>query len=196
MSAPVTQPPDHIERTSRVLLPGHLGMVVLFTGLSGSGKTTLSRQVEERLHQQGVGACVLDGDQLRTGLCSDLTFSARDRCENIRRVGEVGKLMANAGLVVLAAFIAPFEADRRQMGRGLPPRRFLVIHCQCPLAVCEERDVKGLYRLARAGKIAEFTGISSPYEPPENPDLVLLTDVLPIATCVEQATRLIVERYG
>lgn len=155
---------------------GHRGVVVWFTGLSGAGKSALAHAVEGRLFESGYSAAVLDGDNVRHGLCSDLGFGDMDRSENVRRVGEVAGLFANLGMIVLCAFISPFRKDRdrvRNMGA-----RFIEVYCRCPLSVCEARDVKGLYARARAGDVAEFTGISSPYEPPENAELVINTDEL------------------
>ncbi|MEO5363920.1 MAG: adenylyl-sulfate kinase [Magnetococcus sp. DMHC-8] len=161
----------------------HAGLVLWFTGLSGSGKSTLACALAEALRQQGCQTMVLDGDAVRQGLCRDLGFSAADRQENIRRVGEVARLFAEAGLVTLAAFISPFRADRQQVRERLKPHRFVEIYCHCPLAVCEQRDVKGLYKRARAGLITDFTGISSPYEEPDQPDWVLDTATQSVAAC-------------
>ncbi|MRW86297.1 adenylyl-sulfate kinase [Pseudoduganella sp. FT26W] len=150
-------------------------LVIWFTGLSGSGKSTLAEAVYQRLQQQDRPAYVLDGDALRGGLCSDLGFDAAARTENNRRAGHVARLMTDAGLVVLGAFISPF-AEHRALVRGLfAPGEFIEVHCDCPLEECERRDVKGLYRRARAGQITDFTGISSPYETPLRPELVVDT---------------------
>lgn len=158
----------------RERLLGQKGAVVWFTGLSGSGKSTLSRGLEKALIEAGHPAYVLDGDNIRMGLNSDLGFSSEDRTENIRRVAEVANLLADAGLIAITAFISPFRADRAA-ARAIIRSPFLEVHCAADLSVCESRDAKGLYKKARAGGVADFTGISSPYEPPETPDLRLDT---------------------
>lgn len=157
---------------------GHASLVLWFTGLSGAGKSTLACGVHERLFRRGWHTYVLDGDNVRHGLNADLGFSEADRRENIRRVGEVAKLFVDAGVVVLAAFISPFREDRRRVRQLLQPGEFHEIYVKCDLAICEARDPKQLYRRARAGEIPNFTGISSPYEPPEHPELVVDTGVL------------------
>ena len=159
--------------------------VVWFSGLSGSGKTTLSEALQQELLKLGRQSYILDGDKIRKGLCRDLGFSEADRRENIRRVGEVAKLMADAGLIVLAAFITPFEKDR-QMLRELLGDELLSVFVDCPLEVCENRDVKGLYKKARAGEIAHFTGISSPFERPQNPDIIVESHKYPVEQLVEK----------
>lgn len=164
-----------VSRAQRETRNGHRGALLWFTGLSGSGKSTLSHAVEERLHQAGCQTMVLDGDNVRHGLCSDLGFSIEDRHENIRRIGEVAKLLVENGNIVMTAFISPFFQDREAVRALFQPGDFLEVYCDCPLEICEQRDVKGMYRRARAGEIAEFTGISSPYEAPPSPDLALPT---------------------
>jgi adenylyl-sulfate kinase len=164
-----------ISRSERERLLGQRGTVVWFTGLSGSGKSTVARALEERLVRAGRLVYVLDGDIVRQGLCSDLGFSAADRSENIRRVGHVAALLADAGVIVLAAFLSPFRADRAR-ARTVVGDDFFEVFVDAPLAVCEQRDPKGFYAEARAGRIAEFTGVSSPYEAPERPDVHLRTD--------------------
>jgi len=151
------------------------GAVVWFTGLSGAGKSTLAQGVHARLREQGLASTVLDGDLLRTGLCADLGFSAADRAENVRRAAEVAALMAEAGLLVLVALISPFREGRQRARERVAPRPFVEVYCSSPLTVCEARDPKGLYRRVRAGQVAEFTGITSPYEAPLNPELALDT---------------------
>jgi len=151
------------------------GAVVWFTGLSGAGKSTLAQGVHARLREQGLASTVLDGDLLRTGLCADLGFSVADRVENVRRAAEVAALMAEAGLLVLVALISPFREGRQRARECIAPRPFVEVYCSSPLAVCEARDPKGLYRRVRAGQVAEFTGITSPYEAPLNPELALDT---------------------
>ncbi len=152
----------------------HKGGLFWFTGLSGSGKSTLAHAVEEQLFQQGYNTYVLDGDNVRHGLCADLSFSDDDRTENIRRIGQMSNLFVQAGVIVLTAFISPFRVDR-QNARKIAGEDFHEIYCDCSLEICEQRDVKGLYKKARAGKIPFFTGIDSPYEAPENPELITNT---------------------
>ncbi len=154
----------------------HKSAILWFTGLSGAGKSTLAHAVEERLHHMGCATFVLDGDNIRHGLCNDLGFSDADRVENIRRIGETAKLMVEAGVITLTAFISPFRSDRQKARSLVSHGDFLEIYCQCTLDVCEQRDVKGLYKKARNGEIDHFTGISSPYEVPENPELIVPTD--------------------
>jgi len=157
--------------------------VVWLTGLSGSGKTTMATELERRLRGQGQRVFVLDGDKVRQGLCSDLGFSAEDRKENIRRIAEVARLFADAGLICIVAFISPYRADRARARSLLPSGRFVEVYLNAPLEVCERRDPKGLYARARAGQIQAFTGISAPYEPPLEPELELRTDKLTIEEC-------------
>ena len=163
-----------VTRDRREQQNGHRGGLFWFTGLSGAGKSTLAHSVEERLHQNGYRTFVLDGDNVRHGLCADLGFSEDDRKENIRRIGHMAMLYVEAGIVVLTAFISPFRADRDNV-RKIAGSDFNEIYCQCSLEVCEDRDVKGLYKRARAGEIPDFTGISSPYEEPEFADLTVDT---------------------
>lgn len=164
-----------ISRADRETLHKHKSVILWFTGLSGSGKSTLAHAVEDYLYKQGVSTFVLDGDNVRHGLCSDLSFSNEDRIENIRRIGEVAKLIIEAGIITLTAFISPFKSDRNAARSLVPHGDFLEIYCQCPIETCEERDVKGLYKKARAGQISHFTGIDSPYEAPDNPELAVNT---------------------
>ncbi|RLF97874.1 MAG: adenylyl-sulfate kinase [Candidatus Wolframiiraptor sp.] len=163
----------YITRKDREKLHGHKGAVIWFTGLSASGKSTIAHLVEKELHLRGCSTYVLDGDNVRHGLCSDLAFSPEDRTENIRRIGEMVKLFVDAGIIVLAAFISPYRRDRQKVRSLLSKNQFLEIYVECPLEVCASRDKKGLYEKAKQGTIKEFTGISAPYEPPENPDLVI-----------------------
>lgn len=172
---------------------GHRSVVLWFTGLSGSGKSTLAHAVEERLHAADCRTFVLDGDNVRHGLCADLGFSRADREENIRRIGEVTRLFTEAGIIVLTAFISPFKADRDRVRQLLGEDGFLEIYCRCPLDVCEQRDVKGLYRRARAGEIPEFTGLTSPYEEPGRPALVVDTAALPLGACVDEVVDMLIE---
>ncbi len=184
-----------VTRARRAEHNGHRSTIVWFTGLSGSGKSTLAHAVEEQLYQRGCRTFVLDGDNVRQGLCQDLGFSEAARSENIRRVGEVAKLCIEAGTLVLTAFISPFERDRALVRALVGDGDFLEVYCRCPLAVCERRDVKGLYRRARLGEIAEFTGISSPYEAPAAAELVVDTAKLSLAQSVELVLSML-ERRG
>ncbi|NPE64394.1 adenylyl-sulfate kinase [Dickeya dadantii] len=165
---------DHpVTREDRERQHGHRGVVVWFTGLSGSGKSTLAGALEQALFARGVSTYLLDGDNVRHGLCRDLGFSDDDRRENIRRVGEVARLMVDAGLVVLTAFISPHRAERQMVRELLDQEQFLEVFVDTPLAICEARDPKGLYRKARAGELRNFTGIDAVYEAPEQPELHL-----------------------
>ena len=163
-------------------LHGHKGATLWFTGLSGSGKSTVANAVASMLHAKGVSTYVLDGDNIRHGLNKNLGFSAVDREENIRRIGEVAKLFSTAAIVNLTAFISPYRADRDQ-ARSLQPQSFIEVFCNPGIAVCEQRDPKGLYKKARAGQIKGFTGIDDPYEEPANPELVIDTGTLSIDQC-------------
>jgi adenylylsulfate kinase len=175
-----------VTRSRREAQNGHRGSIIWFTGLSGSGKSTLAHAVEEALHARACRTFVLDGDNVRHGLCGDLGFSIKDREENIRRIGEMAKLFMEAGVIALTAFISPFRADRERVRGMVEHGDFLEIYCNAPIEVCETRDVKGLYKKARAGQIAEFTGISSPYEAPEKPELVVNTGSEQLEDCVRQ----------
>jgi adenylylsulfate kinase len=175
-----------VTRARREMQNGHRGAIIWFTGLSGSGKSTLAHAVEEALHQQGCKTMVLDGDNVRHGLCGDLGFSEKDRQENIRRIGEMAKLFMEAGVIVLTAFISPYRADRERVRGMVGQSDFVEIYCDTSIEICETRDVKGLYKKARAGEIAEFTGISSPYEIPEAPELTLNTGIASLGACVQQ----------
>lgn len=163
---------------------------IWFTGLSGSGKSTLANALECRLNAVSKATFILDGDHVRRGLCRDLGMSAADRSENVRRTGEVAKLMVDAGLIVICAFISPYERDRRTV-RSILKQNFYEIYLDTPLEICEQRDPKGLYKKARSGKLQNFTAISAPYETPRCPDLVIDTAVLQIDESVEQIMRLI-----
>lgn len=164
-----------VTRDRREQANQHRGAVLWFTGLSGAGKSSLAHAVEEDLFQMGVRTVVLDGDNVRHGLNGDLTFSDEDRKENIRRISHVAKLFADNGVVVMTAFISPFKEDRENARKVIGPD-FSEIYCDCSIETCERRDVKGLYKRARAGEVKEFTGISSPYEEPEAPELRIKTD--------------------
>ena len=180
-----------VTRQNREIQNGHGSAIIWFTGLSGAGKSTLAYATEERLHWLGCRTIVLDGDNVRHGLCSDLGFSSADRHENIRRIGEMAKLFLEAGVIPLTAFISPFHVDRERVRALVPQGEFLEIYIKCPIEVCEMRDVKGLYRRARAGKIDQFTGISSPYEEPLDPDLVLETQHSHVNECVDRTIGLL-----
>lgn len=180
-----------VTRELREKQNNHKSAVLWFTGLSGSGKSTLAHALEDRLHKMGVRTFVLDGDNVRHGLCSDLGFSDNDRTENIRRIGEIAKLFLEAGVIVLTAFISPFRQDR-ELARSVSPHGdFYEIFCDASLEICESRDVKGLYTKARAGVIPQFTGISSPYEAPDAPELRVDTGEAPLEECVEQVIKLL-----
>ncbi len=173
-----------IARTHREQLAGHRGRVIWFTGLSGAGKSTLANAVEMELHKARERTYVLDGDNIRHGLCKDLGFSDADRMENIRRVAEVARLFVDAGVVVLVAFISPFRAQREAARALFAPGDFFEVFVDVPLAVAEQRDTKGLYQKARSGALPGLTGIDSPYEAPDAPDLALRTDLLSLDACV------------
>lgn len=175
-----------VTRARREAQNGHRGAIIWFTGLSGAGKSTLAHAVEEALHQRGCRTFVLDGDNVRHGLCGDLGFSPEARVENIRRVGEVAKLFMEAGVIVLTAFISPYRAERERVRGMVEHGDFMEIYCDASIAVCESRDVKGLYQKARSGQISEFTGISSPYEAPESPELSINTGGEMLDVCIQQ----------
>ena len=183
-----------VTRARRERQNRHKSVILWFTGLSGAGKSTLAHAVEERLHQLGCRTFVLDGDNVRHGLCGDLGFSDQDRQENIRRIAEVAKLMLEAGTITLTAFISPFRAERLVARNLVPHGDFIEIYCCCDLDICEQRDVKGLYLKARKGEIQHFTGISSPYEAPENPELKVNSGAMSLDDCVDQVLALLVER--
>ena len=172
---------------------GHKSVIIWFTGLSGSGKSTLANAVNVALFKKGLSTYVLDGDNIRHGLCKDLGFSDSDREENIRRIGEVSKLFLDAGVIVLTAFVSPFRSDRDKARNLVNPNDFLEIHCAANLEICEKRDIKGLYAKARAGEIKEFTGISSPYEEPQNPDLKIDTGSKNLEECVQDVLQKLIE---
>ena len=183
-----------VTRQRRNQQNNHRSVVLWFTGLSGSGKSTLAHCVEEELHQRGCRTMVLDGDNVRHGLCRDLGFDDTDRKENLRRIGEVSKLFIEAGVITLTAFISPFTEDRDKV-RGLVPHGdFFEIFLDCSVAVCEQRDVKGLYKKARKGEISNFTGISSTYEPPKKPELIVPTGQLTLEESVDVVMSLLVDR--
>lgn len=180
-----------VTRRRRERANRHRSVALWFTGLSGAGKSTLAHAVEERLFSLGAHTYVFDGDNVRHGLCRDLGFSREERRENIRRIAEMVKLFLDAGLIALTAFISPFREDRRRVREILGPENFFEIYCRCSVETCEQRDVKGIYRKARLGEVAHFTGITSPYEEPEHADLILDTDRNSLEECVETVVRAI-----
>ena len=183
-----------ITRELREAQNKHKSVILWFTGLSGAGKSTLAHTVEDKLHTLGCKTFVLDGDNVRHGLCGDLGFSENDRTENIRRIGHVAKLFLEAGVIILTAFISPFKSDRQLVRNLVHPDEFLEIYCNAPVEICEQRDVKGLYQKARRGEIANFTGISSPYEAPANPELIVNTGAESLEVCAEQVIQLLQSR--
>jgi adenylylsulfate kinase len=183
-----------VTRERREKLNGHRSVSLWFTGLSGSGKSTLAHAVEERLHQQGCLTFVFDGDNVRHGLCGDLTFAQDDRSENIRRISEMIKLFIEAGVITLSAFISPLRRDRQKVRELIGNGNFIEIYCECPLDVCEERDVKGLYKKARRGEIKNYTGISAPYEEPLSPDLKVNTSEQSLDECIELIQSMLTEK--
>ena len=166
-----------VDREARRTANGHYSFLVFFTGLSGSGKSTLCNALEQKLHNDGVKTYVLDGDNIRKGINKNLGFSPEDRSENIRRIGEIANLFVDAGLVTLAAFVAPYEKDRNAIRSIVGDENYLEVFVNTPLDICEQRDVKGLYAKARKGEIKNMTGISAPYEIPKNPDVEVLHDL-------------------
>ncbi len=183
-----------VTRARREELNGHRSCVLWFTGLSGAGKSTLAHALEEQLHQRGCRTFVLDGDNVRHGLSADLGFSEAGRKENIRRIGEAAKLMLEAGLIAMTAFISPFRTDRNMVRQLMPDGDFIEIYCKASLAICERRDVKGLYKKARAGEIKNYTGIDSPYEEPLAPDLIVDTELNNLEASVEMVITLLQQR--
>jgi adenylylsulfate kinase len=169
---------SRVSRAEREAIRGHRGAALWFTGLSGSGKSTLSGALDRALAERGVAAYVLDGDNLRQGLCKDLTFSPDDRRENVRRIGEVAKLFVDAGMLVLCAFVSPYKADRDRVRASMGAGDYVEIHVRASLETCQSRDPKGLYEKAAKGEITNMTGVNAPYEPPERPELTLDTEQL------------------
>ncbi len=178
-----------ISQSQREKKNGHKGAVVWLTGLSGSGKSTLAHEVEKELYLLGCNTFVMDGDNLRHGLCGDLGFSSEDRHENIRRISEIAKLFMEAGVIVLTAFISPYLVDRERARGKMESGEFIEIFCDASLEICESRDIKGNYKKARSGHLPEFTGITSPYEIPERPDLVLHTGDEDLEACTRQVIK-------
>ncbi len=186
--------PSLVSRAERETIQRQRGGVFWFTGLSGSGKSTIARALERRLVAAGRWAYVLDGDNIRHGLNGDLGFSPADRHENLRRIGHVAALFADAGAIALTAFISPYRADRAAARALVPTGAFHEVHVATPLATCERRDVKGLYARARAGEIADFTGIDAPYEPPAAPELTIATEARGVEACVQDLLAYMVDR--
>ncbi|QDP39532.1 adenylyl-sulfate kinase [Radiobacillus deserti] len=180
--------PSVVTKEDRHELNGHKSSVLWFTGFSGSGKSTLANELDAQLYKLGIRSYVLDGDNVRHGLNKELGFSPEDRVENIRRVGEVAKLFVDSGLIVMTAFISPYQKDRDQVRQLFRDDEFIEVFIDCPFDVCEDRDPKGLYKKARSGQIHDFTGIDSPYEPPVNPELTINT----AENSVEEAVQLII----
>jgi adenylylsulfate kinase len=175
-----------VSKRDRQLINGHKSCVLWFTGLSGSGKSTLANAVDHELYKQGISSYVLDGDNIRHGLNKDLSFGNNDRKENIRRIGEVAKLFVDSGLIVSSAFISPFREDRVLVRSMFEQQEFIEIFLNCPIQVCESRDPKGLYKMARQGEITDFTGITSPYEIPDHPEIIIETNYTSIEQSIVQ----------
>lgn len=184
----------NVTTEEREALMGQKGAVIWLTGLSGSGKSTIARRVEQLLLERKVATYVLDGDNIRFGLNKDLGFSPADRTENIRRIGEVSKLFADAAVIVLTAFISPYRADRDQVRKILPAGSFIEAYVNTPIEECEKRDPKGLYKKARAGQIPEFTGISAPYEEPSAPELDIKTAELDLEQCAQAVVQHLIDK--
>lgn len=183
-----------VTRNLREKQNGHRSFILWFTGLSASGKSTLAHALEAKLHDLGCRTFVFDGDNVRHGLCADLSFSAEDRHENIRRIGEMAKLFIEAGTIALTAFISPYKTDREEIRHLVGEDNFIEIYCHCSLETCEARDKKGLYRSARSGEIKDFTGISSPYEAPEHPELDIDTEKYSVEESVEKIMDFLLDR--
>ena len=180
-----------VSKQQREDLMGQRARVIWFTGLSGSGKSTLAVQLEAQLHAHGLKTYLLDGDNIRTGLNSDLEFTEEGRVENIRRIGEVSKLLLDAGIVVLSAFISPFKADRDKVKNLVGAENYIEVFVDAPMELCEQRDVKGLYKKARKGEVKNFTGIHARYEIPETPDIRIPTDSLSVEESIEQLLKVV-----
>ena len=180
--------------TDRRKQNNHNSFLIWFTGLSGSGKSTIANALEFELHKLGIKTYTLDGDNIRKGLNKDLSFSPEDRTENIRRIAEVGKLMVDAGLITLGAFVSPYKKDRKMIENIVGKNNFVEIFINTSISECEKRDVKGLYKKARKGEIKDFTGVNAPYEPPENPDLMIVTDDLTINEAIDLAFNTIMKK--
>ena len=180
----------YVTKEDREQLHGHKGAAIWFTGLSASGKSTIAHHLEKLLYEINCSTYVFDGDNVRHGLCGDLSFSADDRAVNIRRIGEMVRLFVDAGIIAITAFISPYRKDRSRIRDLVGRDRFFEIHVDCPIEVCAERDQKGIYEKAKAGVIKEFTGISAPYEPPENPQMVIRSDKVDATKAAKQVLEL------
>ena len=188
-------PHDHqIGLEDRARQKGHPSLIIWFIGLSGSGKSTLANRLEQRLFEEGMHTYILDGDNVRSGLNKDLDFSEEARKENIRRIGEVARLMVDAGLITITAFISPFEEERQFVKNLVGENRYLEVYVNCPIEECEKRDVKGLYAKARRGEISNFTGINSPFEEPQNPDVKVPTHEMTVDEGVERVYQALKEK--
>ncbi|WP_339622644.1 adenylyl-sulfate kinase [uncultured Winogradskyella sp.] len=194
MKAHIIKHSYQVSKQDRANANNHNSFLVWFTGLSGSGKSTITNLVEQQLYKMGVKTYTLDGDNVRKGLNKDLTFSPQDRTENIRRIAETANLMVDAGLVVLAAFVSPYKKDRQNIRTILKDANFVEVFINTSLEECEKRDVKGLYKKARAGEIKNMTGISAPYEAPVNPDIEIKTEYEPIEDSVKKIVDFITEK--
>jgi adenylylsulfate kinase len=183
-----------VSKGDREKMLGQKALLIWLTGLSGSGKSTLAVQLEAMLHEKGFKTYLLDGDNIRSGLNKDLSFTDEGRFENIRRIGEVSKLFLDAGVVVISAFISPFNTDRQQVKDIVGDKNYVEVFVDCPLEICEQRDVKGLYKRARAGEVKNFTGIDSPYEYPENPDITIPTHRLNIDDSLDLLLKYVLPR--
>ncbi|MEW6570523.1 MAG: adenylyl-sulfate kinase [Nitrospirota bacterium] len=183
-----------VTREMREKQNGHKSVIVWFTGLSNSGKSTIAHAIEEKLHEMGCRTFVFDGDNVRHGLNKNLGFSREDRKENIRRIGEMCKLFTEAGIIALTAFISPYREDREMIRQIARDGDFIEVYCKCGIEVCESRDKKGIYARARRGEIPEFTGISAPYEIPENPEIVINTENMTVEECVNKVMNYLVNR--
>jgi len=184
-----------INRTDRIAQQGHPSLVIWFIGLSGSGKSTLASELERRLFEMGKRTYILDGDNVRSGLNKDLDFSDASRKENIRRIGEVANLMLDAGVITLTAFISPFKEERELVKNLVGAENYMEVFVNCPLEECEKRDVKGLYAKARRGEISNFTGISSPFEEPVNPDVKVPTHEVSVEEGVDLVMKVLVKKF-
>lgn len=183
-----------VSKDQREAILNQRARLIWFTGLSGSGKSTLAVQLEAQLHALGFKTYLLDGDNIRSGLNKDLTFTEEGRVENIRRIGEVARLMLDAGIVVLSAFISPFKADREQVKAIVGEQNYIEVFVDAPIEICEQRDVKGLYKKARAGEVKNFTGIDSPYEIPDTPDVTIQTGTLSVEESIATLMKIILPK--
>lgn len=187
---------SHVTKRDRQKLHGHKSLMLWLTGLSGSGKSTIANALQHELYKDGISVYLLDGDNLRHGINRNLTFSEEDRKENIRRTAEVGKLFVDAGVVVLAALISPYEEDRKQARALFEADEFVEVYVKCSIMECEKRDPKGLYKKARLGEIPQFTGISQPYEEPKTPEIIVDTTTMSVEKCVQKIKSFIIKRLS